>query len=135
MFSLRLAAVPAIVLAACLAAAAASPASANCVVYQHRDFKGASYRLNDGDSLQMGGEPCGRTQSHGTPRGRMLYNRSWNDQVSSFRVGAGCTITLWQHVQGCRGGGAYFRANQSHSYVGSRWNDQTSFVDCTCRRR
>jgi hypothetical protein len=65
----------------------------------------------------------------------MLYNTTWNDQVSSFRVGNGCTITLWQHVQGCRGGGAHFRANRSYSYVGSAWNDQTSFVECNCGRR
>jgi len=112
-----------------------APALAQCIVYQHRDYKGSSYRLNGGDTLQMGGERCGHTQSHGTPRGRMLYNTTWNDQVSSFRVAKGCTITLWQHIRGCRGGGAHFRARQSYTYVGSRWNDQTSFVECVCSRR
>jgi hypothetical protein len=121
-----------VVAAACCIA---TPALAQCVVYQHRDYKGSSYRLNAGDTLQMGGERCGHTQSHGTARGRMLYNTTWNDQVSSFTVARGCTITLWQHIQGCRGGGAHFRANQSYKYVGSRWNDQTSFVECVCNRR
>src|SRR5688572_23562523 len=116
-------------------AASATPAAANCIVYQHRDFKGSHYGLNDGDTLQMGGERCGHTQSHGAPRSRMLYNTTWNDQVSSFKVSNGCTVTLWQHIQGCRGGGAYFRANRSYSYVGTRWNDQTSFVECNCGRR
>ena len=125
--------VGAMVVAAAFGVSAA--ALAQCVVYQHRDFKGASYHLNDGDTLQMGGERCGHSQSHGTPRGRMLYNTSWNDQVSSFKVANGCTITLWQHVQGCRGGGAHFRASQSYKYVGGNWNDQTSFVECVCNRR
>lgn len=130
MISRKLAYAIVVVAAACVGA----PALAQCVVYQHRDYKGSSYRLNAGDTLQMGGERCGHTQSHGTSRGRMLYNTTWNDQVSSFKVSAGCTITLWQHVQGCRGGGSHFRANRSYTYVGSRWNDQTSFVECACRR-
>ena len=58
-----------VIAAACSVGA---PALAQCIIYQHRDFKGSSYHLNDGDTLQMGGERCGHTQSHGTPRGRML---------------------------------------------------------------
>ena len=134
MSSRRLIATLALVVTVFLPAFAQS-ADARCVVYQHRDFKGSYYYLNDGDSLQMGGERCGRTQSHGTPRGQIRYNSSWNDHVSSFKVARGCVITLWQHVQGCRGGGVYFKADSSYSYVGSRWNDITSWVDCYCRRR
>lgn len=110
-------------------------AEARCVVYQHRDFKGASFALNDGDSLQMGGERCGRSVSDGSPRGQIRYNSSWNDQVSSFKVSPGCQITLWQHVKGCGGSGAHFKSDSSYSYVGSKWNDITSWVDCWCKRR
>lgn len=107
--------------------------AAGCTVYQHRDYKGSAFHLDPGDRLQVAGERCASTQSHGTPKGRYRYHPSWNDQISSFKVTNGCTITLWQHAKGCRGGGAHFRANTSYKYVGGAWNDQTSFVECDCR--
>jgi hypothetical protein len=107
--------------------------AAGCTVYQHRDYKGSGYHLSPGDRLQVAGEPCGMSQSHGKSRGRYHYQPSWNDQVSSFKVTRGCTITLWQHAQGCSGGGKHFRSDQSFTYVGSKWNDKTSFVECLCR--
>ena len=107
--------------------------AAGCTVYQHRDYKGTPFHLDPGDRLQVAGERCGSTQSHGTQKGRYRYHPSWNDQISSFKVTQGCTITLWQHASGCRGGGAHFRTFKSYTYVGGAWNDKTSFVECDCR--
>lgn len=105
-------------------------AQAGCTIYEHRDFNGSQYGLNGGDTLQMGGEKCGSTSTIG----RMLYNRTWNDKVSSFTVSKNCTITLWEHVKGCGGGGAQFvRSGKRVSYIGGNWNDKVSFVECYCK--
>jgi hypothetical protein len=102
---------------------------ANCTVYQHRDYGGAHWTLGSQDELQMGGgEPMGKTGG-----GRINYRPDWNDQISSFRVTQGCTITLWQHA-GTSGYGARFRSSSSYSYVGGSWNDQASWAYCSCRR-
>jgi hypothetical protein len=105
------------------------PAHAGCTVYQHRDFSGAHFELGGGDSLQMGGPDIGSNFR------TYYYRPKWNDQISSFKVTADCTITLWEHA-GDRGGyGAKFvRSGRNVSYVGSNWDDQASAVDCTCRR-
>lgn len=121
------------VMAMLVGSIAPAAAQSGCTVYQHRDYKGARWHLKPGDRLQVAGERCGSTQSHGTQRGRYHYQPSWNDQVSSFKVAPGCTIVLWQHAKGCGGGGSHFRANRSYTYVGSAWNDKTSFVECDCR--
>ena len=108
-----------------------STAQAGCTVFQHRDFGGSSWALEDGEDLQMGGEQCGRSSSHGRAP-QIYYEPSWNDQVSSF-IADGCTITLWQHVSGCGGGGARFvRTNKKVNYIGDSWNDQASWVECHC---
>jgi peptidase inhibitor family I36 len=104
-------------------------AEATCTVYQHRDYKGSHWTLRGREALQVAGEPCGATGGDY----RIYYQPSWNDQVSSFRVTNGCTITLWEHARGCGGGGHHFRSNRSYTYVGDAWNDKTSFVDCVCR--
>ena len=102
---------------------------ANCTVYQHRDYGGAHWTLGSQDELQMGGgEPMGKTGG-----GRINYRPDWNDQISSFRVTQGCTITLWQHA-GTSGYGARFRSSSSYNYVGGSWNDQASWAYCSCRR-
>ncbi len=106
----------------------ASAAEAGCSVYQHRDYGGARWGLGSRDELQMGGgEPMGKTGD-----GRIYYQPSWNDQVSSLKVTPGCTLTLWQHA-GTSGGGATFTANKNYKYVGSSWNDQASWAYCYCQ--
>src|SRR5262245_19656118 len=104
-------------------------AEAGCQIYQHRDYRGSVLNLRGGDTLQVAGEPCGSTGSEG----RRRYEPSWNDQVSSFKVTSGCTITLWENAKAFGGGGHHFRSNTSYKYVGSAWNDKTSFVECSCR--
>lgn len=107
----------------------------DCKVFQHRDYGGAHWGINAGELLAGLRDPginqtCSHTNCH-------IYWRSdWNDQISSFRVRRGCTIVLWQHIDGSAipptGFGARFRSNRSYRYVGSRWNDQTSLVQCHC---
>jgi hypothetical protein len=60
---------------------------------------------------------------------RFRYDNSWNDQVSSFRVSRGCTLTLWEDVGQ---GGHHFRSNRSYTYLGSNWNDKASEAYCEC---
>ena len=100
--------------------------AATCTLYQDRDYGGSHYVLHNGDDLLMINPP-----DVGTSDGihRFRYNSSWNDQVSSFKVGGGCTLTLWEHVNK---GGAHFRSKRSYSYVGSGWNDKASEALCEC---
>jgi hypothetical protein len=119
-----------------LSASASSAMAQDCRVFQHRDYGGASWGLRAGEILAALRDPgINQTCSHANCT--IYWRPDWNDHVSSFRVKKGCTITLWQHVDGSRipprGYGAYFRSNRSYRYVGSRWNDQASLVQCRCR--
>ena len=113
-------------LAAGIPAGAAHAASRTCTIYQNRDFGGSHWTLGSGDDMKMINPP-----DVGVSDGihRFIYDRSWNDQVSSFKVAPGCTITLWEHVDR---GGPHFRSNRSYSYVGSAWNDRASEAECDC---
>ena len=103
-------------------------AHAGCTLYQHRDFQGASYYLEGGSEMVMTGkERLGVSRSHG---GTTYYEPSWNDKLSSFKVSAGCTLTLYQHANKT---GSHFISSKSYSYVGSGWNDQASYAGCSCR--
>jgi len=110
-------------------------AAQDCRVYQHRDYGGASWGLLSGELLAGINSNIGQSCSH--VNCTIYWRPDWNDHISSFRVRRGCTITLWQHIDGSRvpprGYGAHFRSNRSYRYVGSRWNDQTSLVECRCR--
>jgi hypothetical protein len=111
---------------------ASSVARAGCTIFQHRDFAGASWWFNAGDRMKMvnGQSTCISTGGHCPSCETCEYfEPSWNDEVSSFTVEPGCTITLWEHVNE---GGAFFRTWQSYSYVGSDWNDEASEALCTC---
>jgi hypothetical protein len=107
---------------------AGAQAQSGCIVYQHRDFGGAHWQMQPNSFMQMGGEPIGISRTKG------YYRPDWNDQISSFKVFGGCTITLWEHVGRTGGAGHHFRSNRSYSYVGGAWNDKTSWVDCNCPR-
>ncbi|MGI8641446.1 MAG: hypothetical protein ACR2MG_16050 [Pyrinomonadaceae bacterium] len=106
-------------------------ANANCRIFQHRDYGGLGYTLNHLERMIMvKGESIGcTTNDHGGGCESIIYNASWNDQISSFKVTSGCTLTLWQHINE---GGSRFRSSRSYLYVGSRWNDQASEALCTC---
>ncbi|MFG1347074.1 hypothetical protein V5F59_19455 [Xanthobacter autotrophicus DSM 431] len=126
---------PALALGAMLAAAfylVPHAAEAGCRIFQHRDYGGSGYTLHNLERMKMvQGESLGcTTNGHGPGCESVIYEPSWNDQISSFKVTRGCTITLWQHVNE---GGAHFRSNRSYKYVGSAWNDQASEALCMCR--
>ena len=118
-----------------LAAAAVlmSPAAAraDCTLYQHRDYGGSHWSLSHFERMVMtNGESLGcTTNGHGGGCESTTYEPSWNDQVSSFRVSQGCTLSLWVDVNE---GGARFRSDTSYKYVGSRWNDKASEALCMC---
>ncbi len=119
-------------LLAVISIAVPSAAYANCTIYQHRDYRGSHYSLGDGDGMKMvNGETLCHSVSHGSGGGSCTYfEPSWNDEVSSFKVTNGCTLTLWQDV-GKRG--ARFRSDRSYKFVGSGWNDVASEASCSCR--
>jgi syncollin len=97
-----------------------------CTIFDHRDYGGAHWTLENGDDMKMINGPDAALSDglHG-----FIYEASWNDKVSSFKVGAGCTLTLWEDVNNS---GHHFRSNRSYKYVGSRWNDKASEAVCEC---
>ena len=99
---------------------------ATCTIFEDRDFKGHYWVLRNGDDMKMV-----RQGDLGISDGihRFIYQPGWNDKVSSFKVDAGCTLTLWENVDQK---GHYFRSNRSYSYVGDRWNDKASEAICEC---
>ena len=112
---------------------AATPALAECILYQHRDFGGSSWALGHNERMIMiEGESFGTTTNGHCPECETTtyFEPSWNDELSSFRVTDACTITLWQHVNE---DGARFRTYKSYSYIGDRWNDEASEALCTCQ--
>jgi len=99
-----------------------------CTLYEHRDYGGAHYTLRNGDAFYMVRNPDpGVGKSDGIHR--FIYEPSWNDKLSSFKVEGGCTLTLWEHVNR---GGHRFTANRSYTFVGDGWNDKASQADCSC---
>ena len=105
---------------------------AGCRIFQHRDYGGSGYTLDHFEEMKMvNGESLGcSTGGHGDGCLSTTYEPSWNDQVSSFRLSGGCTLTLWEHVNR---GGARFRSTRSYKYVGDDWNDEASHALCMCR--
>ena len=105
-------------------------AEAGCTIFEHRDYGGAKFTLQDNDRLVMvQGESIGVTTNGHGGSSRTLYRAAWNDHLSSFQVTQGCTITLWEHIDQ---GGARWRTYKSYKYVGDAWNDEVSEVLCTC---
>ena len=105
---------------------ASAAGNKTCTVYEHRDYGGAHWTLQSGDVLRMIRPP-----ELGVSDGihRFVYESSWNDKISSFKVGPTCTLTLWEHINY---GGHHFRANKSRLYVGDGWNDVASDAVCEC---
>jgi len=101
-------------------------ASHTCTIFEHRDYGGAHWTLQNGDDMKMINPP-----NLGISDGihRFIYEASWNDKVSSFKVGPTCTLTLWEHVDH---GGHHFRTNKNYKYVGDSWNDKASEAICEC---
>jgi len=119
----------AVVAAACLIF---SPLAAQsvCRIFEHRDYKGARYTLLNGDRMIMTKPPEIMTTTGGHNGERVLYEPSWNDALSSFRLTKGCTLTVWKHANPARE--ILFRTTRSYLYVGDRKNDEVSEALCTC---
>jgi hypothetical protein len=82
-----------------------------CIYYEHRDYGGAS-RAKPGNT-------------------RVMYVGDWwNDKISSFRCGDGCSMAFYEHRDF---GGAWDRWTNNISYVGDNWNDDISSVVVKCR--
>lgn len=105
-----------------------APVQRTCTLYEHRDFGGAHYVLGNGSVMYMIRNP---DPDIGVSDGihNFIYEPSWNDKLSSFRVQGGCTLTLWEHVNH---GGHHFTSNRDYAYVGDGWNDKASQADCSC---
>jgi len=99
-----------------------------CTLFEHRDYGGAHYELGNGDVLYMIRNP---DPSIGVSDGihNFIYEPTWNDKTSSFKVQGGCTLTLWENVNR---GGHHFSTNRSYTYIGDGWNDKASEADCSC---
>ena len=109
-----------------------TPSLAYCTLYEHRDYGGASWALGDRERMIMiEGEDIGVSTGGHCPECEytIYYEPSWNDALSSFTVDAGCTISLWEHINE---GGARFRTYRSYSYIGDAWNDEVSEAWCVC---
>jgi syncollin len=108
----------------------AANAERGCSVFEHRDYEGAQWRMARDSFMQMGGsEPMGATGMIG------YYVPRWNDKISSFTVRShrGCKLTLFQHAGTWGYGQQLGPQSRSSSYVGRLWNDQASWVVCSCR--
>lgn len=117
--------------AAAFLAFSCGAAGAGCTLYQHRDYGGSYWELSHLERMKMvDGESLGcTTNGHGDGCESTLYEPSWNDNVSSFRVTPGCRLSLWEDVNE---GGARFRSTRSYLYVGDSWNDEASEALCMC---
>lgn len=129
------------ILIACLIAGAlyfASPrtSEAGCLIFQERDYQGSALSLRSSEILKMSdssvtSEPffCAEPDE-ASGCDQVIYDSSWNDRVSSFKLGEGCTLTLWQDTDQ---GGARLRAARDYLFVGRAWDNAASEARCMCR--
>lgn len=86
--------------------------AAVCVMYEHSDYRGATYGIAANRSVPWVGQ-------------------AWNDKVSSARSPRNCKLVLYQHKN--------FAGNRrvidgALSHVGVLWNDQVSSAECICQQ-
>jgi hypothetical protein len=109
-----------------------TPTYAGCTVFEHRDWGGARFRLNDNNWLMMGAcsEDTGSTSG-----GHGYCRRNWNDRISSYRVTDNCKLTLWADANDYTPAGPIFSRDYGVGvlYVGDSWNDKASYASCSCR--
>lgn len=96
-------------------------ASAKCILYEHRDFAGQSLFLQPNEHAKM-------IENRGDG---YYYRPDWNDRISSYKVGANCTLFMWEHVDGR--GWKLTRTGQLN-YIGDRRNDKVSEAQCSCTK-
>lgn len=86
-----------------------SAQTGGCIAYEHADFDGMRQDL-------------GRNRIYNYVGDKM------NDNISSFRVSAGCRVIAWEHRD--RGGAS--KVFGECSYIGDDWNDSISSWQCQC---
>ena len=104
--------------------------AADCTVYQHRDYGGAYWYLNDLESLiAVDDSAVGMSGLVG-----IHYRPDWNDTISSFRLAPACMLRTYEHFKSFpdNGGGMYREWNASMKYVGGAWNDKITVAKCIC---
>lgn len=85
---------------------------AACVLYEHDNYRGRPLALREGDAASF------------------RSGQFWNDRASSIRVARRCVLVAYEHTQ-MRGDVREFRRDTR--FVGNRWNDRISSVECYCR--
>jgi hypothetical protein len=85
------------------------------ILYEHADYRGNSWIIQSSADCRSG------------PFKGLYFKKGdyWNDRISSLRVYAGCTVTLFENNP-CTGTQVSFAS--STNYVGRAMNDQTSCV-------
>ena len=82
-------------------------AQANCQLFEHSNYQGASLLKANANVPWVG--------------------NTWNDRVSSVRLTGGSRLKIWLHKDY---GGDQRDINSSTSYIGDLWNDQLSSFNC-----
>lgn len=82
-----------------------------CEMYLHHKFTGPRYLVYQGAEVGFVG-------------------KTWNDQVSSVKVPAGCHLKVYLHSR-FKGFDKTYTPG-TYSYIGNSWNDNISSVKCIC---
>jgi hypothetical protein len=91
--------------------AAATPAKAECRMFEHKDFQGESVNLANNQSLNHLG--------------------SLNDRISSIRVTPQCLLVAYADPE-FAGATTAFSAGE-HGSLPDGWDDRISSARCNCR--
>ncbi|NPD17775.1 hypothetical protein HOY34_21655 [Xinfangfangia sp. D13-10-4-6] len=100
-----------------------------CQVFEHKDFKGRSYVMPSGVMLIAANDPGYRTTTNGHSFEYIeVFSRRWNDDIGSVKMGPGCRVTLYEHVDK-RGKSKTFAGNTARL---GWWNDEAGRASCLC---
>ncbi|MCL4065197.1 hypothetical protein M3484_01225 [Pseudomonas sp. GX19020] len=100
-----------------------------CQVFEHKDFKGRSYVLTSGMMLIAADDPGYRSTTNGHSfQYTEVFSRRWNDDIGSVKMGPGCRVTLYEHVDK-RGKSKTFSGNTARL---GWWNDEAGRASCLC---
>lgn len=111
--------------------ALSSAVGADCVVFEHRDFKGARLDIHNFERIKMtNGESVGcTTNGHSAGCWSTLHRPAWNDKISSYWVRRGCVLEMWEHVDAR---GWQLTRTGAMAFIGGKRNDKVSEALCRC---
>lgn len=84
-----------------------------CRLYRDVDFQGGELALNANNSYS-------------------ILGYGMNDQTSSVKVPQGCSLTVYSHENLAGRSKAFVEGD--YNFVGERWNDRISSVECSCHQ-